>query len=64
MLRKIVLWSNVADFVLHHHEWFDGSGYPRGLAGEATPPLELRIIAVCEALDSMTSRSSYKAPLP
>ena len=63
MLRGIVIWSDVADFVLHHHEWFDGSGYPQGLSGEAIP-LESRIIAVCEVFDSMTSASSYKSPRP
>jgi energy-coupling factor transport system substrate-specific component len=45
--------------VLHHHEWWDGSGYPEGLAGEDIP-LEARIIGLAEAFDSMTSPSTYK----
>ena len=48
LLRGIVIWSDVADFVLHHHEWLDGSGYAEGLVGDAIP-VESRIIAVCEA---------------
>jgi putative nucleotidyltransferase with HDIG domain len=60
MLAPIRAWEEVARFVLHHHEWWNGEGYPEGLAGEAIP-LEARIIALAEALDSMTSASSYKA---
>ncbi len=59
MLAPIRAWQEVAGFVLHHHEWWNGSGYPEGLAGEAIP-LESRIIALAEAVDSMTSPSSYK----
>jgi HD-GYP domain-containing protein (c-di-GMP phosphodiesterase class II) len=45
--------------VLHHHEWFDGSGYPEKVAGDQIP-LESRIIALAEAFDTMTSESSYQ----
>jgi putative nucleotidyltransferase with HDIG domain len=62
MLAPIQLWEEVAPLVLHHHEWFDGSGYPEGLGGEDIP-LESRIIALAEAFDSMTSASSYKTPV-
>lgn len=62
MLQSIHAWADLAPFVLHHHEWFDGSGYPEGLAGEAIP-LEARIIGLAEAVDSMTSKSSYKPAL-
>ncbi len=62
MLKPIRLWEDLAPFVLHHHEWFDGRGYPEGLSGEAIP-LESRIIAVAEAFDSMTSSKSYREPL-
>lgn len=60
MLSRIRLWEDLGPFVLHHHEWWDGSGYPEGLAGEDIP-LEARIIGVAEAFDSMTSPSSYQA---
>ncbi|RIL01908.1 MAG: hypothetical protein DCC71_17055 [Proteobacteria bacterium] len=64
MLAPIELWADVAPFVLHHHEWFDGSGYPEQLAGDAIP-LEARIIGLAEAFDSMTSEASYQpAVLP
>ena len=62
MLERIRLWEDIAPIVLHHHENFDGSGYPEGLAEEAIP-LEARIIAVCEAFDVMVSSSSYKVAL-
>jgi HD-GYP domain-containing protein (c-di-GMP phosphodiesterase class II) len=45
--------------VRHHHERFDGSGYPDGLAGEAIP-LIARIIAVVDTFDAVTSRRSYR----
>jgi HD domain len=51
MLSRIVLWEDLAPFVLHHHECWDGSGYPEGLIGEDIP-LEARILAVAEAFDS------------
>lgn len=59
MLAPIQLWAEVAPLVLHHHEWFDGNGYPEQLTGDAIP-LEARIIALAEAFDSMTSAASYK----
>ncbi len=62
MLGRIRLWKDVAPIVHHHHEWFDGSGYPDGIAGEEIP-LEARVIAVCDAWDTMTSESSYKSAM-
>jgi putative nucleotidyltransferase with HDIG domain len=62
MLGRIRLWKQIAPIVHHHHEWFDGSGYPDGVAGEAIP-LEARIIALCDAWDTMTSDTSYKPTL-
>jgi putative nucleotidyltransferase with HDIG domain len=47
------------DGILHHHERFDGEGYPGGLAGDAVP-LEARVIAVADAFDAMTSDRSYR----
>ncbi len=48
--------------VRHHHEHYDGSGYPDGLAGEAIPPLA-RIMAVVDAYDAMSCRRPYKSAL-
>lgn len=61
MLARIRLWKELAPVVQHHHEWWDGSGYPDGISGAAIP-LESRIIAVCDAFDSMTSSSGYRDP--
>ena len=63
MLGRIRLWQELAPIVHHHHEWFDGRGYPDGIAGEAIP-LESRIIALCDAFDSMTSSTGYKPARP
>jgi putative nucleotidyltransferase with HDIG domain len=45
--------------VLHHHEWFDGSGYPDGLEGEMIP-LQARIIAIADAFDALTTDRPYR----
>lgn len=52
-------FSKLAEFVLAHHEKWDGSGYPKGLKGEEIP-LEARIICIADAYDAMTSDKSYK----
>jgi diguanylate cyclase (GGDEF)-like protein/putative nucleotidyltransferase with HDIG domain len=52
----------VADWVLHHHERWDGTGYPDGLGGENIP-LGARIVFVADAFDAMTSNRTYRRPL-
>jgi len=52
-------FSELAQFVLNHHENWDGSGYPNGLKGEAIQ-VEARIISIADAYDAMTSERSYK----
>lgn len=47
--------------ILHHHERFDGTGYPSGLAGQHIP-IGSRIVSVADALDTMLSLRSYKKP--
>jgi diguanylate cyclase (GGDEF)-like protein len=48
--------------ILYHHEWWDGSGYPDGLAGEQIP-LEARILAIADAFAAMTSDRPYRDAL-
>lgn len=52
---------DLADIVLQHHERYDGSGYPNGLAGKDIR-LESRIIAIADSIDAMLSVHSYKEP--
>ncbi|MBA3889902.1 MAG: HD domain-containing protein [Gemmatimonadaceae bacterium] len=59
LLKTIPALGGVADTVLHHHEWFDGSGYPDGLQGEQIP-LPSRIVAAADAYCAMLDRRAYK----
>lgn len=59
MLRPINFYADIAPIVLHHHERYDGKGYPEGLKGEDIP-IESRIIAIAETFDVMVSKESYK----
>jgi len=49
----------IADLILHHHERWDGSGYPSGLKGKAIP-VECRILAIVDAFDAMISDRPYR----
>ncbi len=55
--------ADAADVVGCHHEWYDGSGYPRGLKGEEIP-LIARIFSIADVFDALTSRRPYKVPFP
>jgi len=55
--------SDVLPAVLHHHERWDGLGYPQGLAAEEIPQMA-RIMAVADAYDAMTSDRPYRAGMP
>ncbi|HWP96516.1 MAG TPA: HD domain-containing phosphohydrolase [Syntrophomonadaceae bacterium] len=52
----------VADWILKHHEWWNGQGYPLGLHGKEIP-LECRILAICDAYEAMTSDRPYRRAL-
>jgi len=59
ILAPLSGFKEVAKIVLHHHEWFDGRGYPHGLKGEKIP-LEARIISVVDAFHAIISTRCYK----
>jgi len=62
ILSTVNNMSEMAEFVLSHHERWDGKGYPQGLSGEQIP-LESRIIGIADAYDAMVSERSYKKSL-
>jgi response regulator RpfG family c-di-GMP phosphodiesterase len=62
MLQGIDFLGYATDVVLAHHERFDGTGYPKRLAGTDIP-LHARIFAVMDALDAMTSERPYRPPM-
>ena len=63
IIRGIAFLSGAAAVIRHHHEHWDGTGYPQGLAGEEIP-LEARIFAVADVLDALTTRRPYREPSP
>ena len=54
--------EEVLPLVRHHHEWWDGTGYPDRLRGPQIP-VGARILAVCDAFEAMTSARPYRGPL-
>lgn len=63
ILRHIAYFHPLLPAILHHHERYDGKGYPRGLAGEKIP-VESRIMAIADTFDAMTSTRAYRKALP
>jgi diguanylate cyclase (GGDEF)-like protein len=63
ILSSVPFLDRALDVVAHHHECWDGSGYPAGLAGEEIP-IWARIFATVDALDAMTSDRPYRSALP
>jgi len=59
ILRSMQNMKEILQVIRHHHERYDGSGYPDGLKGEDIPLLS-RILAVADAFDAMTSDRSYR----
>ena len=58
MVAAVPFLADLEDYVLHHHEYYDGSGYPDGLKGSDIP-LASRILAVAADYDAMTSERPY-----
>jgi len=59
ILEPLTPLARIRDMVHHHHEYFDGSGYPHSLKGDQIP-LGARVIAVADAYDTITSDRTYK----
>jgi putative two-component system response regulator len=62
IVEGIDFFREQVPMIRHHHEHFDGSGYPDGLAGEEIP-LEIRIITVADAFDAMTSERPHRTKM-
>ena len=62
LLSRIDFPYSIASLVRHHHERFDGAGYPDRLSGDRIP-LGARVISIAEAYDAMVSPHSYRAPI-
>jgi HD-GYP domain-containing protein (c-di-GMP phosphodiesterase class II) len=63
MLGGLELLKTAVPAVLHHHERYDGQGYPSGLAGADIPP-SARIVAIADAFDAMLTDRPYRKGLP
>lgn len=63
ILKGVTLLEHTLPGVLHHHERFDGRGYPHRLAGENIP-LQARIIGIADTFDAMSSSRSYRPAMP
>jgi putative two-component system response regulator len=62
MLAPLALLEAVRPIVRHHHERWDGSGYPDGLAGVGIA-VPARIVAVADSIEAMSGRRPYRSPL-
>ena len=63
IVQRIASLRDSAPGVRHHHERYDGAGYPDGIAGEEIP-LIARIVCCCDAFNAMTTDRSYRKALP
>jgi len=62
LLKKVPFLEKASNYVQHHHERYDGEGYPDGLKGEEIP-MGARLLAVADAFDSMTTDRAYRPAL-
>jgi diguanylate cyclase len=63
VIKNIPGCQTASLLILHHHEMWDGGGYPAGLKGESIP-LGARIVAVTDAFDAMTTDRCYRKGMP
>jgi putative nucleotidyltransferase with HDIG domain len=59
ILKPLLFFPKEREIIRYHHEWFNGKGYPEGLAGEEIPLLA-RVLALADAYDAMTSSRPYR----
>ena len=59
LLKNVEIYKDIAEIMRHHHERYDGKGYPQGLRGNETPLLS-QIMIVTDAFDAMTTNRIYK----
>lgn len=62
MLEGVDHLKAAIPYILHHHEWWNGCGYPNGLGGEEIPP-QGRMLAIVDAFDAMTTNRPYHASM-
>jgi putative nucleotidyltransferase with HDIG domain len=63
ILSNIAEFSEIIKWIKHHHEWYDGKGYPDQIAAEDIP-IEARILTIADAYDAMTSDRPYRKAIP
>lgn len=59
IIRGVLWLEDARDIVVHHHEWYDGTGYPEALAADGIP-INARIFAIADVFDALTSVRPYK----
>ena len=60
--QSVPEFARISDYILSHHERWDGNGYPRGMKGEDIPILS-RILNIVDSYDAMTSERAYRSPM-
>jgi ribonuclease P protein subunit RPR2 len=63
IVEPITFLGDAVEIIRSHHEWYDGTGYPRGLRGKQIP-LAARVFAVADSFDAMTSDRPYRLAMP
>lgn len=63
ILRPIAFLEPILSMVMHHHEWYDGSGYPEGICKDEIP-FGARVIQVADCIDAMAWPRTYRRELP
>ena len=61
ILEPMKFFKSITTLIFHHHEWYNGHGYPHGLAGDLIPA-GAQVIAIADSFDAMTTQRSYNKP--